>query len=373
LRPAALVAAAGGAAAGPARIICKQEKDLKPVELTANMTLVEFAYLFDAFEAYHPGSHMEVATAAVQQAFFKTCVHPVLYGSIKSNIASGVTPVLGTVATVMELMRDEFLLEHALFSCRLDFFRFKQGRGQSMSDAMTKLQRLGDQSTLGVLNPMDLYVMRYLTMTEDATLLEKLLEVEVPTQQLLKDVVWRFETAARTKKTLSAFALAAFAEQGAGANAVGRGRGRGRGTATVAKVRESWVHPNLPYTDEQCQKILGWYRTRELCSKCGKKKKADEKHICPASKSTCKKRKRAGPYDRHCFAKWKAPTETRKVSGQGFNDANYAGLQIDPCRLTFQMLSLIPCMPRQCLQPEVSSNAIDHQKRGRGITQNGIM
>jgi hypothetical protein len=56
---------------GQVRVICKPEKDLKPQELTADMTLVEFAYWVDAFEAYHAGSHMEVATIAVQQAFFK--------------------------------------------------------------------------------------------------------------------------------------------------------------------------------------------------------------------------------------------------------------------------------------------------------------
>jgi hypothetical protein len=65
-----------------------------------------------------------------------------------------------------------------------------------MSDAMTELQCLGNQSTLGALNPIDLYVMRYLTMTDNLALLQKLLEVEFPTQQLLKDVVRLFETAA---------------------------------------------------------------------------------------------------------------------------------------------------------------------------------
>jgi hypothetical protein len=112
------------------RVICKPEKDLKPQELTADMTPVEFAYWVDAFEAYHAGSHMEVATIAVQQAFFKVCVHSILYNRIKSNIVSGVTPVLGPGDSVMELMRDEFLLEHLLFSRRLAFLRFKQGKGQ---------------------------------------------------------------------------------------------------------------------------------------------------------------------------------------------------------------------------------------------------
>jgi hypothetical protein len=72
---------------------------LKPLELTADKTPVEFAYWVDVFEAYHAGSHMEVAPCAVQQAFFKACVHPVLYKRIKSNIVSGVTPVLGPGAS----------------------------------------------------------------------------------------------------------------------------------------------------------------------------------------------------------------------------------------------------------------------------------
>jgi hypothetical protein len=156
-------------------------------------------------------------------------------------------------------------------------------------------------------------------------LLEKLLEVEVPTQQLLKDATRRFDTAARTQKTLSnPAAMAAFTEQGAGANAIGQERGRGR-----AKVREPWVCPNLPYTKDQCKKIFTWYNTRELCSKCGTKKKKGEKHVCPAGNSTCKKCKCTGHYDPHCLANWKPPTETCNVSGQDVSDADYTSLQVE--------------------------------------------
>jgi hypothetical protein len=46
-------------------------------------------------------------------------------------------------------------------------------------------------------------------------------------------------------------------------------------------------------------------------------------------KSTCKKCKRIDHYDPHRFANWKAPTKTCNVSRQGFNNADYAGLQVD--------------------------------------------
>jgi hypothetical protein len=225
-------------------------------------------------------------------------------------------------------MRDEFLLEHLLFCRRLAFFRFKQGKGQSMSDAVNDLQRLEDQSDLAGLGPEYLYVIRYLTITDNPDLLDKLLENEAPSQQLLKDATRQYENAERTKKTLSGSAtMVAYIEPGAGANAVGRGRGRGRGSEPGAREKAPWVRdPNLPYTQEQCKKILSWYNVRELCSKCGtKKKKKGEKHVCGASNSTCKKCKRTGHFDPHCFGNWKPPTESRQVTGK----ADYASLQVD--------------------------------------------
>jgi hypothetical protein len=228
----------------------------------------------------------------------------------------------------MELMRDEFLLEHSRFSRRLAFFRFKQDKGQSMSDAVNDLQRLGDQSDLEGLFPADLYVMRYLTITDDPDLLDKLLEIEAPTQQLLKDARRRYETAERTKKTLSgSAAMAAYTEPGVGANAVGQERGGVRGSDSgAAGAKAPWVRDlNLPYTQEQCKKILSWYNVRELCSKCGTKKKKGEKHVCPANGSTCKKCKRTGHFDPHCSGNWKPPTESQQVTGE----ADYASLQVD--------------------------------------------
>jgi hypothetical protein len=198
-----------------------------------------------------------------------------------------------------------------------------------MSDAVNDLQRLGDQSDLAGLGPEDLYVMRYLTITDDPELLDKLLEIEAPLQQLLKDATRQYENAERTKKTLAgSAAMAAYTEPGADANAVGRGRGRGRGHGSEPSAREKapWVRdPNLPYTQEQCKKILSWYNVRDLCSKCGTKKKKGEKHVCRASNSTCKKCKRTGHFDPHCFGNWKPPPESCQVTGE----ADYTSLQVD--------------------------------------------
>jgi hypothetical protein len=69
--------------------------------------------------------------------------------------------------------------------------------------------------------------MRFLTMTDDPKLLEKILEKELLTQQNLIDIVRRFENASRTHKTLST--ASAKTVDDAECNFVGKGRGRGRG------------------------------------------------------------------------------------------------------------------------------------------------
>jgi hypothetical protein len=64
---------------------------------------------------------------------------------------------------------------------------------------------------------------------------------------------------------------------------------------------------------------------RDLCSKCGTKKKKGEKHVCRASNSTCKKCKRTGHFNPHCFGNWKPPPESSQVTGE----ADYTSLQVD--------------------------------------------
>jgi hypothetical protein len=182
LRPMPQVMGAAGGA--PRALICKPDLALKPEELTSDMSPVVFACWLDSFEAYYDASNMQVKDVAVQQAYFKACIHPSHYGRIESLIVKGQTPILGQIGA-WSILKNEFLVEHPLFSRRLDFFCFKQRYGQSMSDAMAELRKLGDQATLGALDAMDLYIMRYLTMTDDPKLLEKMLEKELPTQKNL--------------------------------------------------------------------------------------------------------------------------------------------------------------------------------------------
>jgi hypothetical protein len=62
-----------------------------------------------------------------------------------------------------------------------------------------------------------------------------------------------------------------------------------------------------------------------FCSKCGTKKKKGEKHVCGVSNSTCKKCKRTGHFDPHCFGNLKPLPESCQVTGE----ADYTSLQVD--------------------------------------------
>jgi hypothetical protein len=119
LRPMPQVGAAGGA---PRALICKPDLALKPEELTSDMSPVVFACWLDSFEAYYDASNMQVKEVAVQQAYFKACIHPSLYSRIESLIIKGQAPILGRNGAC-SILKNEFLVEHPLFSRRLDFFR----------------------------------------------------------------------------------------------------------------------------------------------------------------------------------------------------------------------------------------------------------
>jgi hypothetical protein len=145
LRPMPPVAAVGGA---PRALICKPDLALKPEEFTLDMTPVVFACWLDAFEAYYDASNMQVKELAVQQAYFKACIHPSLYGRIEALIIKGQTPILGARGAC-SILKNEFLVEHPLFSRRLDFFRFKQGYEQSIrGEPQSAVGRLRISSTV---------------------------------------------------------------------------------------------------------------------------------------------------------------------------------------------------------------------------------
>ena len=76
----------------------------------------------------------------------------------------------------MDLLRDKFLVQHPLFSRRLDFFNFKQSNGQAFTDWYQKLRKKGDEVDLAAMTVNDLYAMRSFTGITDNDLKKEFLK-----------------------------------------------------------------------------------------------------------------------------------------------------------------------------------------------------
>ena len=118
-------------------------------------------------------SRLEEATFVEQHAHFRACLDAYLNSRLHPHVQPN-TPVLEDPANVtkccVELLRDEFLIQHLLFSRRLDFFNFKQSSGQAFSDWYQKLKKKGDEADLAAMSVDDLYTMRCFTGVTDPEL-----------------------------------------------------------------------------------------------------------------------------------------------------------------------------------------------------------
>ena len=145
LAPRPTTRAAGPATAGGHRP--KPNEALKPKPLSRDSNPVELTAWIEQFTAYFVSSRLEEATFVELHAHFRACLDAYLNSRLHP-LAQPNTPVLEDPANVtkccVELLRDEFLIQHPLFSRRLDFFNFKQSSGQAFSDWYQKLKKKGD-------------------------------------------------------------------------------------------------------------------------------------------------------------------------------------------------------------------------------------
>jgi hypothetical protein len=129
----------GGGGGGPPP---KANEALKPKTLTRDFTPVEVTKWARQFEAYFTSSRMGQCSAAEQQAYFRACIDAYIESRISDRILPG-TPVLATDDDdgCIGLIHEEFLLKYPIFARRLDFFRYKQSRGQLFSDWAQELRK----------------------------------------------------------------------------------------------------------------------------------------------------------------------------------------------------------------------------------------
>ena len=114
-----------------------------------------------------------------------------------------VLPVRGSPdVSCVELLRQEFLIQHPLFSRRMDFFSYTQAQGQAFTDWAAKLAKKGDEAALADLTVDDLYSMRYITGVSDQELRKEFLKQGDKSHKNLLQVADTYEMGKRYTKSI---------------------------------------------------------------------------------------------------------------------------------------------------------------------------
>ena len=282
LKPKA--APAPAPAAAPRAV--KPNEALKPKTLTRDSNPVELTVWEKKLTSYFLSGNLDKVSLLEQQAHFHSCLDNYLSNRLEDKIKPG-TPVLPDPASVdvscVELLRTEFLVQHPLFSRRLDFFKYTQAQGQAFTDWAQKLRKKGDEADLAALTVDDLYSMRYFTGVTDQELRKEFLKQTDKASKNLLEVADTYEMGRRYDKSMRSSTTAA-------ANNVTSGKKKpAKGQATGSKPTVSPVMRDL--------------QREGKCFGCGQKPadRAAHKDQCKARDATCKNCGRKGHFKTVCF------------------------------------------------------------------------
>ena len=275
---------AGAAAAAPARV--KPNDSLKPKPLNRDNTPVELTAWIEKFTAFYVSSRLQDATPVEQHAHFKSCIDAYLTSRLHQHILPN-TPVLpdpaNTSKCLVEMLQEEFLVQHPLFSRRLDFFNFKQSTGQAFTDYYQKLRKKGDEADLAAMTVDDLYTMRCFTGVTDPELKKEFLKQPNKDSKTLQEVADNYEMARRYVKAM-------------GTPAANTTTVKGKGKGNVGKTGGN--KGNNEYNDKAKQLF-----TEGKCFRCGQKVENRAAHAsdCKAKNHTCKHCGKQGHFPNVCL------------------------------------------------------------------------
>jgi len=184
----------------------KPADSLKPKTLTKDATPMELAVWLDKFQTYFEASHFYLATTnKEQQGYFLNCVDTYLYSRLQTKIGPATTifpDPTNTTDSMVELIKNEFLIQHPIFVRRLDYFRTSQSSGQRFSDWSQKLHKMGDEARIDELSIEERTVMRYLTGCTDQELLKEFMKESEPTLKRMDEIVLTHERNKKYEKAM---------------------------------------------------------------------------------------------------------------------------------------------------------------------------
>ena len=287
----------------PAAGRAKPMTSLKPKCLSRDATPVEVTQWIKTFTAYFTASQFAEATLLEQQAHFKSSLDAFLASKVDQHITPA-TPVLpnptGPEVSCMEYLREEFLILKPLFSRRLDYFNYKQQKGQLFTDWYDKLTKKGDEADLPALSVDDLAAMRILTGVEDAVLKQEFLRSPRKDAKSLLAVAQNYELGQRYVRSMTGPAVTAANVNMTSKNSKGKKGHNGQKANTYFKDGK--------------------------CFRCGMKLGNTDfsvhKESCKAREHTCKKCGKTGHFPSVCLSTHGATANQKKPSPGGVQAAN---------------------------------------------------
>lgn len=256
---AAPVVAQGGGGALPGAGKWKIQSALQPTKLTREATPTEMKAWARKLKSFFNISMLENATVIDQQAFFFSFLDLDLEITVRQEIDDA-TPVFGINGSCMSHLVERFRVTYPLFTCRLDFFKYQQSRGQSFSEFHAILRQKGDEADLQTLKIDDLYVFRIIQGCSDSKLREKFLKLKEPTLEMLVDESTRYEIAKRSLK------------------ACGEDRGQQRPLGAGSPRPQEAKQVSYAHLQGKCGRCgRGTHQSKDQCTAIGKTCKACDK------------------------------------------------------------------------------------------------
>ena len=136
-----------------------------------------------------------------QQAFLYQCLDTDLEIYLRQQVDENM-PIFGDDGCSSHL-EDKFLRSYPLFTRRLDYFWFSQGKGQPFAEFYAQLRQKGDEADLAELDVEALYVHRVICAVTDMRLKEKLCKLQNPTLEDVVQTAENYEVDRRNLKELS--------------------------------------------------------------------------------------------------------------------------------------------------------------------------
>ena len=268
----------------------KPMDSLKPKTLTREHTPVELTVWIKKFTAFFVGSAFEKATLIEQQAHFNASIDAFLVERLSQLIKPN-TPVLPDAADIekscIDHLKDVFLIINPLFSRRMDYFGFTQGKNQPFTEWYEKMLKRQDEADLPGLTVADLTAMRCLTGVSDPVLKAEFLKTPTKDAKGFLDVAQNYELGKRYVKSMGNQATALATST----------------TNTGAKKKTNGQQSTTSGTPNGKSKAKSIYQDGK-CFRCGQKvqSRSEHKAECKAKEHTCKKCGKTGHFPSVCLS-----------------------------------------------------------------------